>query len=229
MANPEHLQWLVEGVREWNARRAHSDFRPDFWRADIRGAFIDAGAMGAFGRFSLAGADLAGADLERANLEGVNLNHANLAGADMDRINLRRASMQDSVVTRASLRGAFLGEADLDRAVLKGADMSMTDLCKSRLRWADMRAANLKLAYLWDTDLQGADLEGANIKSVPSSWEGSKSGESVATDLSRVLNVTQLQVNTMRGDGGVTLPPGLRHPPNWPDWRDAIGFRKAVR
>lgn len=224
MANPEHLQWLVEGVLEWNSRRSAHPFRPDFWRADIRGAFIAAGAMGAFGRFNLAGADLAGADLERANLEGVNLNHANLAGADLDRANLRRASMQDASLTRASLRGAFLGEADLDRAVLKGGDLSLADLCKSRLRWADLRAANLKLAYLWDTDLQGADLAGANIQSTPSGWREGKTGAVVPTDLSRVLNLTQEQLNDMRGDAGVTLPERLRPPPDWPDWREAIGF-----
>lgn len=39
------------------------------------------------------------------------------------------------------------------------------------------------------------------------------------TDLSKVLALTQSQVDTMEGDTGTILPEGLNHPAHWPDLR----------
>ncbi|MCB1354428.1 MAG: pentapeptide repeat-containing protein [Rhodobacteraceae bacterium] len=55
MANPQHLEWLLEGVEAWNARREREDFTPD-----LRGA-------------GLGGADLRAANLSRADLGGANV------------------------------------------------------------------------------------------------------------------------------------------------------------
>jgi hypothetical protein len=30
MANQQHIEWLLEGVEAWNARREREDFVPDF-------------------------------------------------------------------------------------------------------------------------------------------------------------------------------------------------------
>ena len=46
MANPQHLEWLREGIEAWNKRREREDFQPDFAGADIASekAFSEAGA-----------------------------------------------------------------------------------------------------------------------------------------------------------------------------------------
>ena len=39
MANPQHIEWLLEGVQAWNRRRDECEFVPDFERADLSGQF----------------------------------------------------------------------------------------------------------------------------------------------------------------------------------------------
>ena len=73
MGNPQHLDWLLEGVKAWNARRLREAFRPDFEQVDIRQAFSDAGKLDSGGLIPLRGADLGGADLWGADLRGAHL------------------------------------------------------------------------------------------------------------------------------------------------------------
>ena len=35
MGNPQHLEWLLEGRKAWNARREREDFGPDFEGVDF--------------------------------------------------------------------------------------------------------------------------------------------------------------------------------------------------
>ena len=37
MANPQHIQWLKEGVVAWNKRRERQTFKPDFVHHDFGG------------------------------------------------------------------------------------------------------------------------------------------------------------------------------------------------
>jgi uncharacterized protein YjbI with pentapeptide repeats len=76
MANPQHIEWLLEGVEAWNKRREEDRFIPDFEEADIRGNFKHASKLDGNGRV-----DLRGAYLQDANLQGANLQHAYLQGA----------------------------------------------------------------------------------------------------------------------------------------------------
>ncbi|MCE8417630.1 pentapeptide repeat-containing protein [Rhodovulum sulfidophilum] len=82
MGNPQHLDWLLEGVEAWNARRKREDFVPDLSGMDIRGAFEKAGKL-EDGRIPLSGINFANADLR-----GVNLRGADLASADLGKTNL---------------------------------------------------------------------------------------------------------------------------------------------
>lgn len=65
MADPQHVEWLREGVKSWNKRRIDTPFIPDLTGADLLGA-------------DLQEADLLGADLRRANLQGADLREANV-------------------------------------------------------------------------------------------------------------------------------------------------------
>jgi pentapeptide repeat protein len=61
MANPEHLEILKRGIKEWNIWRAdHLDVKPDLSEANLSGAILS-GA-------NLSGANLSGAILSRAAL-----------------------------------------------------------------------------------------------------------------------------------------------------------------
>lgn len=92
MGNPQHLEWLLEGVDAWNARRKANFFIPDLAEFDIAEAFKAADKLNEANRIPLAGAHLSYADL------------------------------RGSVLLRADLRGASLYRAVLWRAELKGAD-----------------------------------------------------------------------------------------------------------
>jgi uncharacterized protein YjbI with pentapeptide repeats len=171
MANPEHLQILMQGVEVWNAWREQKDeededfdFRPDLGRADLRAADLRADPRGDVFR----AANLGRADLRQAKLTDTRLDDAYLGWADLGGADLRRAGLGDARLTEANLRGANLRGADLSGAHLIGANLSganliSTNLDKVDLSGADVSGANLRSASLWSTNLSGADLTGADI------------------------------------------------------------------
>jgi uncharacterized protein YjbI with pentapeptide repeats len=154
MANPEHVEILKQGVKEWNEwREAHPDVEPGLSGAD------------------LSRADLSGADLSRADLSEANIGMANLRGADLSMANLNRAYLDGAYLVEADLSGADLGIADLSRAslrganlrgaylelaLLNGANLSGADLSKANLNWADLSMADLSEAILSGANLSGA-------------------------------------------------------------------------
>lgn len=78
-----------------------------------------------------------------------------------------------------------------------GRDLRREDLLDSNLRGALLIAADLREVDLGRADLLGADPRDARIE---------------GADLSRVLYLTQPQVNAARGDSSTRLPGRLRHP-----------------
>ncbi|NKB82588.1 MAG: hypothetical protein GKS05_12005 [Nitrospirales bacterium] len=90
MANPEHLEILMQGAVVWNAwRKKYLGTKDYFFGVDLSWA-------------DLKGADLVGANLSRTNLVG-----ANLLGADLRRANLSGANLSKVQY----LRQAHLNEA----------------------------------------------------------------------------------------------------------------------
>ena len=147
MADPAHLEVLLQGVDAWNAWRAKQPY-------DINLDLIEA---------DLFEAQLGGANLTRANLYGANLRGASLAGADLSGANLRRASLAGADLSETQLGGANLTRANLYGANLYGTNLSCTDLIEALLIEADLRGANLYGADLRRADLRGADLAYANL------------------------------------------------------------------
>ena len=119
MANPKHLEWLLEGVEAWNARRERDDFVPDFEAAEIRWAFAGAGKLDKLGRLDLNGVNLRGAHLKRTHFWGAHLRGAHLAGADLTGADLTGADLTAAHLTAAHLTGAHLTAADV-RTVKSG-------------------------------------------------------------------------------------------------------------
>jgi uncharacterized protein YjbI with pentapeptide repeats len=74
MANPEHLEFLKQGVNVWNEWRSkHVDVLPD--RSDVQ--LIAA---------NLSGAQLSGANFTHVHLKHADLSRANLSSADFSRV-----------------------------------------------------------------------------------------------------------------------------------------------
>ena len=128
MANPQHIEWLLEGVEAWNARRDAEDFVPDFSEANLRKAFKDAGKLTWGTQIPLSHANLRRADLRGANLEAANLEAADLGGADLRVVDLRGAKLRSADLGAANLIGAYLGGANLVGAYLIGANLEAADV-----------------------------------------------------------------------------------------------------
>ncbi len=105
MADPQHLQWLRQGVDAWNSRRSCDDFKPDLSNAD----FSDA---------DLQQANLSRANLSNTNFIGADLSHATLNGAILEGTDFERAWFNKTILTNANLSHAHLYGVDLSRARL---------------------------------------------------------------------------------------------------------------
>ena len=121
MANPKHIEWLLEGVESWNGRRENyrdegEHFIPDLEDAGLYDAFRKAGKLDSSGKIPLAGADLI---------------EANLANADLIFADLRNANLTLAILTGANLWWSYLAEAKLHHADLVGANLSATEPWKA--------------------------------------------------------------------------------------------------
>jgi hypothetical protein len=85
--------------------------------------------------------------------------------------------------------------ADLIGAELRGRDLSGLTLRGSVAIAADLRDARLHRCDLLGVDLRDADLSGA--------------------DLTDAIYLTQMQVNSARGDAATVLPTGFERPSHW--------------
>lgn len=189
LANTDHVNVLMQGVKNWNRwRMENPDVRPD-----LRGIWIT-GADFSRVNFSHANlqnvnlyqghyvdADFSAADLTYAGLGDATLGNAKFIGTNLQNANLMKAHLYGADFTSADLRGAKLYGANLqeanlgelvlagqwlESANLKEANLSGSDLSNANLRGANLHGANLSNATLCGADLQGAQLIGANIDGV---------------------------------------------------------------
>ena len=176
MANPEHIKWLLEGVKAWNMRRQQEDFLPDFAGANLYEEFQKAGKLNKKRHIPLARINLSKANFLESRLSsrfkasGADLRHANLHSA-----NLQNAQLANSRLDGAILIGARLDNANLLAASLRGAKMASSTLHRTELFQADLTNATLELAYLENANLScatliGTDLATANLTATDLTW-----------------------------------------------------------
>jgi hypothetical protein len=91
------------------------------------------------------------------------------------------------------------------RRIGPGADLLGADLSGLDLRGAELRGALLIAADLHDADLSTAELIGADLRDA----------NLAGADLRTALYLTQVQVNSARGDARTLLPPILKRPSHW--------------
>lgn len=116
MADPKHVEWLLDGVNSWNERQEQEPFTPDLGGVNLVGADLS-GA-------NLSGAILVGANLSGACLCGANLSGAKLDSSDRDETKLVSANLRDANLINASMIGTNLTDAKLWKAVLYAEDRS---------------------------------------------------------------------------------------------------------
>lgn len=127
MANEQHIEWLLEGVAAWNARREKEDFIPDFEALDFYDAFDRAGKFEGQKK-------LRPYDSPTVSLHEVNLSNAKLAKADLTRTSLSGANLKSADLRFANLNGANLTGALVDNADCSGADLRVNGMVAASLK-----------------------------------------------------------------------------------------------
>ena len=159
MGNPEHIEWLREGVESWNKRRENEEFTPDFESEDFVKIF-DGGGQGVVSGVSLnlkdinlSDAKLVDAYLGKSPLVDLSDSFAiDLTDADFTNATLDRASFVRADLTNADFSHANLNEASFYRSDLINADFYRADLKKSRFQSCNLKDAHFYSADVIDTD-----------------------------------------------------------------------------
>src|SRR6266540_1581462 len=197
MPNPEHVEILKHGLKEWNEwREAHPVVGPNLIGTDLSGADLRGADLSAA---DLSGADLIGADLIEANLSGANLIGANLSGADLSGANLIGANLFGAKLSGAKLTGKVLREANLREANLRRANLSGADLSGKDLSGADLRGADLSEAKLREAKLRGAIIdERTNYRRATGCIKGVNGFYVAPTDSAALMTLTP-PADSMKG------------------------------
>ena len=156
MPNPQHVEWLKEGVEAWNERRAYQPFNPDL--ASIVSYKTLRDLRDSTGYINLDGINLKAADLSEADLSGVSLRaselrEASLTGARLINTKLDQAYCWEADFSGANLVGAKLHHAEFFGAILRGANLSLCKLPGAALSRADLTGASLTASEIWTADI----------------------------------------------------------------------------
>jgi hypothetical protein len=141
--------------------------------------------------------------------------HGEPEGLDLHETNLSRADL-----SKTNLSGADLREADLREANLSGAQLWGADLSKSQLLGTDLREADLEFAYLREVSPIGANLSGANLSGADLGFAylsnvNLRRANLSGAYLSRVVGLTQEQLEETTGDEYTQLRSDLKPPAHW--------------
>jgi uncharacterized protein YjbI with pentapeptide repeats len=168
----------------------------------------------------LVGVDFGSSDLRNGNFAGSEMNHSSFKNARLDGARFEKAFAVRVDFAGAQFIQATLEKAELHRsvfsgAVLRGVNLAKGDFGRSNFEKADLRDASLRLSNLGHASFVGANLAGADLTRAFTFRT-----RFVATDLSRVKGLTQVQLDEACGDAKTGLPPGLKTPASWPCQED---------
>ena len=175
MANPQHIEWLKEGVEAWNKRRKAAPFTPDLSMASFAPEDLIAASMNTpfipmaklrhlpYPPAGWIGARLHGINLSDANLSHAQFTNADLTDADLSNANLEKTVLSQAFLCRANMRRARLSDALLNQANLVGADLTGAKLNDASLQGASLTDANLAGATLTGALLNATWTTGTNL------------------------------------------------------------------
>ena len=151
MANPQHVEWLREGVESWNRRRENTPFTPDLSGVNFQDLFTR------IRRFQYQDGDekYYTLNVQDTDLDGINLSNANLSGATLSYLRFKDANF----------RAAELINADFAFSKFFTSDFSLADFSGANLNLALLHEANLRGANFQNTYVRGAILEGSDVAS----------------------------------------------------------------
>lgn len=148
-------------------------------------------------------------DLRKARLKGriAECVRCDLSGAQFKEGFFQFANFYQSDLTGTLWDGANLAGSTLQETKLANASFVFTNLSGARLEGTDATGANFRNAWLnwaWfaNAKLDGADFTGAKMRGA----------QLYNTDLSKVIGLTQRQIDLACGDSTTKTPPGIRVP-----------------
>jgi len=169
MANPNHVEKLKSGIKNWNQWRADKpDIIPDLSDIDLKGFdFYEANLecvdfrKALLGGAIFIGADLTDALLSESYLDTAWLKETILVDADISSSNLQSASFQNADLSGADFTDSILWDVDFRGADLFEVDFTRSDLCGAIFSDNNMLLANFSEALLSFTVFGDVDLSGA--------------------------------------------------------------------
>ena len=149
MANPQHIAWLSEGVKQWNARRKSQPFDPDLSSEDISRA--------------LGGHDREDVRQISVRLRDVNLSRADLSNSTLRDTDLTAAKLYGTNLTAANLTGSDFTEAQFIEGTSKGARFHSAKLVRTLFLLHDLTGAQFNGSQLSKTKFIQCSLNGAHL------------------------------------------------------------------
>ena len=158
MANPEHVNWLREGVGPWNNRRGQNPFDPNLSSEDI------SKALGGHERedirkisVNLKGINLSGADLSNSTLRDTDVTSAHFLGSNLINAKLIGSDLSGSMGVQTQCRNAKLRSAKLTKTQFLYSDFSAAQLVGADLEAAVFFACKFDGAHLYNANITGSD------------------------------------------------------------------------
>ena len=154
MANPEHVNWLREGVGPWNSRRRENRFDPDLSSEDI------SRLLGGHEREDIRQISV---NLKGVNLSGADLSNSTLRDTDLTTAHFLGSNLTDTKLIGTHLSGSMGVGANFSRAILNSAKLVRTQFLDSEFSAAQLVGADLEAAMFFRCTLDKAHLYSANI------------------------------------------------------------------
>lgn len=123
----------------------------------------------------------------------------------LHRVKVNALLLKTSEQVRSEVRKGVKTSSKRHKTLGRGLDFIGRDLRGIHLSGESLRGAYLIAADLRGMDLTGTDFIGADFRDA----------DIRGADLSRSLFLTQVQINTAKGDSSTKLPPTLSRPAHW--------------
>lgn len=203
MANQQHIEWLLEGVEAWNARRKKDDFLAEFSGANLSSILsIEEPLHDSAGN---AIKDHAGEQLLAS------AKRPDLSKIDLFQAQLERTILSETIFTEAMLAHTNMKSADLQNTTLIATIFSLADM-----RNADLSNSVLRMVDFVNADLANSKFDNADVRTFTPEQGIVFSGRQNYCDFSKAKGLTQEQLDTMLGDSETRIPDGLKRPKHWP-------------
>ena len=180
MVDPQHIEWLFDGVDAWNEWREKDGVRNvlSLSGTNLYQFFRNAGKLDSEGRIPLAGinfssvflsrsvlmnANLTGADLSFASLNESDLTNADISGAEFSGGRFDKSNLSNANLSRTKSLITSFAESDLSGANLSGSSFGISRFANANLTNADLTDSDFGRADFSNVNLFNANLTGANL------------------------------------------------------------------